>query len=80
MQETTLTVEIKVSDDNSHLEIVNPSTTEPICALILMGIFKSMGDFAEEWNKEHRKQKDYETRNNIHSAEKYNTIARRRQL
>lgn len=41
--------------DNSHLEIVNPSTTEPICALILMGIFKSMGDFAEEWNKEHRK-------------------------
>ena len=55
MQETTLTVEIKVSDDNSHLEIVNPSTTEPICALILMGIFKSMGYFAEEWNKEHRK-------------------------
>ena len=55
MQETTLTVKIKVSDDNSHLEIVNPSTTEPICALILMGIFKSMGDFAEEWNKKHRK-------------------------
>ena len=49
MQETTLTVEIKVSDDNSHLEIVNPSTTEPICALILMGIFKSMGDFAPDF-------------------------------
>ena len=53
MQETTLTVKIKVSDDNNHLEIVNPSTTEPICALILMGIFKSMGDFAEGWNNEH---------------------------
>lgn len=53
MQETTLTVKIKLTDDNSQLVIVNPHTTEPICALALMGILKSMGDFAEEWNNKH---------------------------
>lgn len=55
MKETTLTIKIKVSDDNNHVEIVDPSTSEPICALILMGIFKSMGDFAIKWNEEHKK-------------------------
>lgn len=40
MKETTLTIKIKVSDDNNHVEIVDPSTSEPICALILMGILK----------------------------------------
>lgn len=54
MKETTLTIKIKVSDDNNHVEIVNPSTSEPICALILMGIYKSMGDFAIKWNEERK--------------------------
>lgn len=54
MKETTLTIKIKVSDDNNHVEIVDPSTSEPICALILMGIFKSMVDFAIKWNEEHK--------------------------
>lgn len=54
MKETTLTIKIKVSDDNNHVEIVDPSTSEPICAFVLMGIFKSMGDFAIKWNEEHK--------------------------
>ena len=57
MKETTLTIKIKVSDDNNHVEIVDSSTSEPICALVLMGIFKSMSDFAIKWNEEHKKQR-----------------------
>ena len=46
---------VKVSDDNSYVELVNPTTSEPICLPVMMGLVKSMSDFALNWNEEHKK-------------------------
>lgn len=54
MQETKLTITIGVSEGDSHVVIYNPSTTEAVSIPVLMGVFKSLADFAKEWNEEHK--------------------------
>jgi tRNA threonylcarbamoyladenosine modification (KEOPS) complex Cgi121 subunit len=54
MQETKLTITIGVSEGDSHVVIYNPSTTEAVSMPVLMGVFKSLADFAKEWNEEHK--------------------------
>ncbi len=54
MKESILSVKVKVSDDNSYVELVNPTTSESICLPVMMGLVKSMSDFALNWNEEHK--------------------------
>ena len=57
MQETKLTITIRVSEGDSHVVIYNPSTTEAVSMPVLMGVFKSLADFAKEWNEEQQTRK-----------------------
>ena len=41
MDKTILKIEVKVSDDKKHVELVNPSTSEPICLPVIMGLIKA---------------------------------------
>lgn len=54
MQETTITFKVWVSDDESRVIIANPTTTDSISLSVFMGIIRSLADFQEEWNKEHK--------------------------
>lgn len=63
MQETKITFTVRVSDDESRVIIANPTTTDPISFSVFMGIIRSLADFQEEWNEEHKpKTKSYDTR------------------
>lgn len=57
MQETKLTITIRVSEDSSHVRILNPSTTEAISTPVLMGVLRSLADFVKEWNNAHNFEK-----------------------
>ena len=54
MQETKITFKVRVSDDESRVIIANPTTTNSINLSVFMGIIRSLADFQEEWNKEHK--------------------------
>jgi hypothetical protein len=54
MQETKITFTVRVSDDESRVIIANPTTTDPISLSVFMGIIRSLADFVNEWNKEHK--------------------------
>lgn len=54
MDKTILQIEIKVSDDKKYVQLVNPTTSEPICLPVIMGLIKSMSDFANNWNEAHK--------------------------
>lgn len=54
MQETKITFTVWVSDDESRVIIANPTTTDPISLSVFMGIIRSLADFVNEWNKEHK--------------------------
>jgi len=56
MQETTITFKVRVSDDESRVIIANPTTTDSISLSVFMGIIRSLADFQEEWNKEHKQK------------------------
>ena len=54
MQETTITFRIRMSDDERHVRITDPTNTEPINISVFMGIIRKLADFQEEWNEEHK--------------------------
>lgn len=56
MQETKITFTVRVSDDESRVIIANPTTTDSISLSVFMGIIRSLADFQEEWNEEHKQK------------------------
>lgn len=56
MQETKITFTVRVEDDESRVIITNPTTTDPISLSVFMGIIRSLVDFVNEWNKEHKQK------------------------
>ena len=42
MKESILSVKIKVSDNNSHVGLVDPTISEPVSMPILLGLFKGL--------------------------------------
>lgn len=54
MQETKITFTVRVSDDESRVIITEPAMTQPISFNVSMGIIRSLADFQEEWNEEHK--------------------------
>ena len=56
MQETKITFTVRVSDNERHVVIANPTTTDSISLGVFMGIIRSLADFVNEWNKEHKQK------------------------
>lgn len=56
MQDVKITFRVRVSDDESRVIIANPTTTDSISLSVFMGIIRSLADFQEEWNKEHKQK------------------------
>lgn len=56
MQDVKITFRVWVSDDESRVIIANPTTTDSISLSVFMGIIRSLADFQEEWNKEHKQK------------------------
>ena len=54
MQETTITFRVRVSDNERHIVITTPTRTEPISSNVFAGIIRSLADFQEAWNEEHK--------------------------
>lgn len=54
MQETKITFTVRVSDDESRVIITEPTMTQPISFDVFAGIIRSLADFQEEWNEEHK--------------------------
>ena len=54
MQETKITFTVRVSDDESRVIITEPAMTQPISFSVFAGIIRSLADFQEEWNEEHK--------------------------
>lgn len=54
MQDVKITFRVRVSDDESRVIITEPAITEPISFSVFMGIIRSLADFQEEWNEEHK--------------------------
>lgn len=54
MQEIKITFTVRVSDDESRVIITEPAMTQPISFNVFMGIIRSLADFQEEWNEEHK--------------------------
>ena len=54
MQETTITFRVRMSDDERHVRITDPTVTEPINFSVFMGIIRKLADFQEERNEEHK--------------------------
>lgn len=56
MQDVKITFRVRVYDDESRVMITNPTTTDSISFGVFMGIVRSLADFQEEWNKEHKQK------------------------
>lgn len=54
MQDVNITFRVWGSDDESRVIIANPTTTDSISLSVFMGIIRSLADFQEEWNEEHK--------------------------
>lgn len=54
IQETKITFKVRVEDDESRVIITEPTMTQPISFDVFAGIIRSLADFQEEWNKEHK--------------------------
>lgn len=54
MQDVKITFRVRVSDDESRVIITEPAMTQPISFNVFMGIIRSLADFQEEWNEEHK--------------------------
>ena len=54
MQDVKITFRVRVYDDESRVIIANPTTTASISLSVFMGIIRSLADFQEEWNEEHK--------------------------
>lgn len=54
MQETKITFTVRVSDDESRVKITEPEITDFISFSVFAGIIRSLVDFQEEWNEEHK--------------------------
>ena len=54
MQETKITFTVRVADDESRVIITEPTMTQPISFDVFAGIIRSLADFQEEWNEEHK--------------------------
>lgn len=56
MQETKITFKVQVTYDESRVIITELAMTQPISFGVAAGIFRSLADFEEEWNKEHKQK------------------------
>lgn len=56
MQETKITFTVWVSDNERHVIIANPTTTDSISLGVFIGIIRSLADFVNEWNEEHKQK------------------------
>lgn len=56
MQDVKITFRVRVYDDESRVIITNPTTTDSISFGVFMGIVRSLADFVNEWNKEHKQK------------------------
>ena len=54
MQETKITFTVRVEDDESCVIITEPAMTDFISFSVFAGIIRSLADFQEEWNEEHK--------------------------
>lgn len=57
MQEATITFKVRVSDDERRVIITDPTMTDYISFNVFMGIVRSLVDFVNEWNEEHKPEK-----------------------
>lgn len=56
MQDVKITFRVRVYDDESRVIITEPTTTEPISFSVFVGIIRSLANFQEEWNEEHKQK------------------------
>lgn len=56
MQDVKITFRVRVYDDESRVIITEPTMTDSISLSVFMGIIRSLADFQEEWNKEHKQK------------------------
>lgn len=54
MQKTKITFTVRVADDESRVIITDPTMTDFISFSVFAGIIRSLADFQEEWNEEHK--------------------------
>ena len=54
MQETKITFTVRVADNESRVIITEPTMTQPISFDVFAGIIRSLANFQEEWNEEHK--------------------------
>lgn len=58
MQDVKITFRVRVYDDESRVIITNPTTTDSISFGVFMGIVRSLADFVNEWNEEHKPERN----------------------
>lgn len=56
MQETKITFKVQVTYDESRVIITELAMTDSISFGVFMGIVRSLADFVNEWNKEHKQK------------------------
>lgn len=56
MQDVKITFRVRVYDDESRVIITDPTMTDYISFNVFTGIVRSLADFQEEWNKEHKQK------------------------
>lgn len=54
MQDVKITFTVRVADDESRVIITEPAMTDFISFSVFAGIIRSLADFQEEWNEEHK--------------------------
>lgn len=54
MQDVKTTFRVQVSDDESRVIITEPTMTDSISFNVFIGIIRSLADFQEKWNEEHK--------------------------
>lgn len=56
MQDVKITLRVRVTEDERRVIITDPTMTDSISLSVFMGIIRSLADFQEEWNKEHKQK------------------------
>lgn len=57
MQDVKITLRVRVTEDERRVIITDPTMTDYISFNVFMGIVRSLVDFVNEWNEEHKPEK-----------------------
>ena len=57
MQDVKITLRVRVTEDERRVIITDPTMTDYISFNVFTGIVRSLVDFVNEWNEEHKPEK-----------------------